>query len=140
MRLPKVGQWRLIHSCNGEGTSPVCHYPRGNTALGLCDLFGNVAEWLLDSRNEIGAFPLDGGPYLSEERQTSSQRCSYQYAAGISHLSLGIPSFYSDSPRTDQRLSHIGIYDCRYETKNVGFRVVRPAKPWRRKRLPVLRD
>ena len=108
--------------------------------MGLCDLFGNVSEWLLDSSNNNGAFPLDGGPYLSEERQTNSQICGNQYAAGINHLSWGKPSQYYDSPRTDQRLSHISIYDCRYETKNVGFRVVRPAKFWRRKRLPVLHD
>jgi formylglycine-generating enzyme required for sulfatase activity len=33
---------------NFPHTSPVCSHPNGNTAEGLCDVVGNVAEWVSD--------------------------------------------------------------------------------------------
>ena len=48
--------------CNGlVGTSPVCSYPAGNSEQGLCDLAGNLAEWVLDEY--VGNYedaPIDG--------------------------------------------------------------------------------
>lgn len=34
--------------CNGSGTSPVCSTQMGNTDQDLCDLSGNVIEWVQD--------------------------------------------------------------------------------------------
>lgn len=35
--------------CGSGGTAPVCSRPAGNSPDGLCDLAGNVAEWLEDA-------------------------------------------------------------------------------------------
>ncbi|MDA8129886.1 MAG: SUMF1/EgtB/PvdO family nonheme iron enzyme [Elusimicrobia bacterium] len=32
--------------CGGKATMPVCSRPKGNTAQGLCDMAGNVSQWL----------------------------------------------------------------------------------------------
>ena len=47
-------------SCVGT-TTPVCSYPMGNTAQGLCDMVGNLKEWLADDcgDDETGR-PTDG--------------------------------------------------------------------------------
>ena len=34
--------------CDDRGTAEVCAHPTGNTAQGLCDMAGNVAEWVQD--------------------------------------------------------------------------------------------
>jgi formylglycine-generating enzyme required for sulfatase activity len=50
--------------CDGVGTWPVCSFPAGNSAMGLCDLAGNVAEWVEDEWhiNYDGA-PDDGSAW-----------------------------------------------------------------------------
>lgn len=57
-------------SCVGT-TTPVCTYPTGNTAQGLCDMTGNVHEWLEDDyhNNYIG-MPTDGSARIDEPRAT----------------------------------------------------------------------
>ena len=46
-------------ACNGSGTSPVCNTPSGHTEQGLCDMAGNLSEWVLDNYHNdyIGAPP-----------------------------------------------------------------------------------
>ena len=130
--------WYLTHSCNGAGTSPIASFPQGNNELGLSDFVGNVSEWLLDSYSPNGPFPLDGSAYLNPERTVNSQQCNKQYAAGINHLTFGPHPNYQRWPNSITRLSLSGNYDCRSSSENVGFRPVRPAKPWRRKRLIII--
>ena len=105
----------------------MCSYPAGQNELGLCDLYGNVSEYVLDSSAGSGPFPLDGSAY------TNSATCgpgSPKYAAGTSHL----------DKRSNQRALLFTTGQCYDLKENVGFRLVRLPKPWRRKRLPVLID
>ena len=49
--------------CNGAGTSPVCSFPNGDSAQGLCDLAGNLWNWVLDEyASDYNGAPVDGSP------------------------------------------------------------------------------
>ncbi len=57
-----------MQACGGDGcgrqaTCPVCSKPKGNTKQGVCDMSGNVSEFVQDKyhRGYVGA-PADGSP------------------------------------------------------------------------------
>lgn len=52
-----------LDNCQKWG-SPVCTKPAGNTVQGLCDMTGNVDEWVQDSEGSYADAPTDGTAWV----------------------------------------------------------------------------
>ena len=61
---PDCSHANFVHNnsyCHGRGTSTVCTHGAGDSEQGLCDLSGNLYEWVLDEYvNNYNGAPIDG--------------------------------------------------------------------------------
>lgn len=60
---------RLNFNNCGQDEKSVCSYPNSHTTQGLCDMAGNVSEWVEDdwTRKQKGA-PIDGSAHIQSPR------------------------------------------------------------------------
>jgi formylglycine-generating enzyme required for sulfatase activity len=98
-----------VEGCEENTTWPVCSKPAGNTPDGICDLAGNVAEWILDEVHNYADAPTDGSPFcetpdcLDESVRRVTRGGSFRDIADYLHARR------RSSSRADRRGSIYGI-------------------------------
>jgi iron(II)-dependent oxidoreductase len=98
--------------CGRDSTWPVCSKPSGNTTEGLCDMAGNVFEWVQDwYHSSYDGAPTDGSAW---EKPTGSARV----------IRGGSWSDYARRVRAANRSSD----DPRIRYGDLGFRVARSVR------------
>ena len=66
--------WINNTSCHGYGTSAVCTHAAGNSAQGVCDLAGNLYEWLQDEwHGDYNGAPGDGSAWGADANNGASR-------------------------------------------------------------------
>lgn len=97
--------------CGANGTLPVCSKPAGNSAQGLCDMAGNVWQWVADKyQGSYEGAPADGGAFEG---------------AGSARVLRG-GSFGRGGPGT-LRADFRGSFAPDKYRGSIGFRLARPA-------------
>jgi formylglycine-generating enzyme required for sulfatase activity len=97
------------YGCGTNSTMPVCSKPKGNTAQGLCDMSGNVWQWMQDKyQDSYKGAPVDGSAFEG---------------AGSGRVIRG-GSFGRDNAR-HLRADYRNVSDPGYRNDYVGFRLVR---------------
>ena len=100
------------NGCGRGSTWPVCSKPNGNTTQGLCDMAGNVWEWVQDwYYGSYDSAPTDGSAW-------ESPAGSYRVLRGGSwNVDAG------DVRAADRNCTSPG-----YRYANLGFRLARPVR------------
>ena len=95
------------------GTSPVCSTPDGRTAQGLCDMAGNVWEWVEDWFGSYDAAPADGSA-----RSLQGAATGRAFRGGGCH-----------DGAWDLRATRRAGFSPDWAQDDQGFRVARPTVP-----------
>ncbi|MDD5210626.1 MAG: SUMF1/EgtB/PvdO family nonheme iron enzyme [Elusimicrobiales bacterium] len=98
-----------VFGCGKNSTMPVCSNTAGNTAQGLCDMAGNVRQWVQDSyQDSYKGAPTDGSAFEAAD--------SYRVMRGGSFYDLDASYLRADF-RNSLDPGRRGV--------NVGFRLAR---------------
>jgi formylglycine-generating enzyme required for sulfatase activity len=74
---------RAVISGCGKATAPVCSTPSGNTAQGLCDMAGNVWQWVADAYHDsYSEAPTDGAAWEGEDTPRVVRGSAWTYVVG----------------------------------------------------------
>ncbi len=74
--------------CGRNATWPVCSKPAGNSRQGLCDLAGNVKEWVEDCFGDYAGAPVDGSARTEGEcKERAVRGGSWAETKGIVRVS-----------------------------------------------------
>lgn len=106
-----VMNWGCAAGFEGAVMQPPCSKPKGNSDQGVCDLAGNVAEWM----GEVAAFDED-----TRSRGTKINR-------GGSWHGMDGP-FHKNGPEQPSglRTAHRSRYAASMKSNDLGFRPARP--------------
>jgi formylglycine-generating enzyme required for sulfatase activity len=130
--LAVISKKKYKFACGRNRSWEVCSKMLGNTQQGVCDMLGNVREWVLDEvdkyhfkrhqieKTKLPTFPNDGSPICQ------NQTCD---TSGKTHIERGgdFEGQESGSYRLNNHTFHIGIPNHNtngYRSKE-GFRIVR---------------
>lgn len=75
----------VLKGCAG-GTMPVCSKPAGNSAQGLCDMAGNVWQWVQDVWRSYAFAPKDGSAIDGEGSVRMFRGGSFRDEAGSGYF------------------------------------------------------
>lgn len=112
--------------CGLEHTAPACSKPLGKSAQGVCDIIGNVWEWVQDEWHEdYHGAPSNGGPWVSEDplKWRSSERV---YRGGGAFDERDLP-----------RIARRGHRPPTTRLFNLGFRIARDLEGARVNLAPI---
>ncbi len=120
--------------CGNFGTMPVCSKTAGNTAQGLCDMAGNVWQWVEDNyQDSYKGAPIDGSAFkaaggVPPRRENGKLLLSIPPDSAFSSLRVvrggSFDDGYASAFRADYR--HSFPPGLRYDS--IGFRLARSSR------------
>lgn len=94
--------------CDRDATWPVCSRPRGNSAQGLCDLAGNVWEWVADCwHGSYRGAPHDGAAWSTHCK--GNRRMAVRGSSFLNGTPDDLRAASRDSSPAGQRYFSIGF-------------------------------